>query len=176
MQALIRALAAKGHQITALCSSIGEGDPGALPAELHEIAPDAAEAVAWDALEREPAVINHHLERDLRSLEWNRWVIGRAPEIFDGEAPDLIYERYALFGWAGQSIARREGIPHVLEVNAPLCDEQMGYERFTLTETARRLEAVVVGLTGAEHKRPRAVPGPAEGMPRSVTRRSLSYS
>jgi glycosyltransferase involved in cell wall biosynthesis len=37
--------------------------------------------------------------------------------------PDLIYERYALGCTVASRLAGREGIPHVLEVNAPLIDE-----------------------------------------------------
>src|SRR5690348_6702290 len=36
---------------------------------------------------------------------------------------DAIYERYALFAGAGVRVAAELGIPHVLEVNAPLREE-----------------------------------------------------
>lgn len=41
----------------------------------------------------------------------------------DGAGLDLIYERYALSGYAASEVARQRGIPHVLEVNAPLAQE-----------------------------------------------------
>jgi starch synthase len=44
-------------------------------------------------------------------------------ESADGPGLDLIYERYALSGYAASAVARRHGIPHVLEVNAPLAQE-----------------------------------------------------
>ncbi len=37
---------------------------------------------------------------------------------------DLVYERYALWGHAGMDHAQSRGIPGLLEVNAPLIDEQ----------------------------------------------------
>ena len=37
---------------------------------------------------------------------------------------DLVYERYSLWGRAGMAWSRRRGVPGVLEVNAPLIDEQ----------------------------------------------------
>jgi glycosyltransferase involved in cell wall biosynthesis len=37
---------------------------------------------------------------------------------------DMIYERYSLWSYAGMEYARRCGIPGLLEVNAPLIDEQ----------------------------------------------------
>jgi glycosyltransferase involved in cell wall biosynthesis len=37
---------------------------------------------------------------------------------------DVVYERYSLWSFAGMEYARREGIPGLLEVNAPLIEEQ----------------------------------------------------
>lgn len=48
-------------------------------------------------------------------------------ECIDGQGLDLIYERYALSGYAASGVARRCGIPHVLEVNAPLAQEARAY-------------------------------------------------
>jgi len=44
------------------------------------------------------------------------------------EPPDLVWERYTLFSAAGARIARRHGIPWVLEVNAPLVEERRRFE------------------------------------------------
>ena len=42
----------------------------------------------------------------------------------DGSGPHAaIYERFSLFGIAGLAYARSTGIPHILEVNAPLWEE-----------------------------------------------------
>jgi glycosyltransferase involved in cell wall biosynthesis len=41
--------------------------------------------------------------------------------------PDFIYERYSLWGMSGLWLARKLGIPLVLEVNAPLVYEQQQY-------------------------------------------------
>lgn len=40
---------------------------------------------------------------------------------------DCIYERYSLWSLAGMSLARRNGIPGILEVNAPLIEEQSAH-------------------------------------------------
>jgi len=37
---------------------------------------------------------------------------------------DLVYERYSIWSYAGMEYARDEGIPGILEVNAPLIEEQ----------------------------------------------------
>ncbi len=55
-------------------------------------------------------------------------------------SPDLIYERYSPFGIAGGVLANRYGIPHVLEVNAPLAWEGAEYRKQALQEAAEVLE------------------------------------
>ena len=57
-----------------------------------------------------------------------------------GWRPDLIYERYTLFNYAGVLAAARAGLPIVLEVNAPLAHERTVYERLTLKRLAKRSE------------------------------------
>jgi hypothetical protein len=51
--------------------------------------------------------------------------------------PDLIYERYALNTFCGVWASRRFGIPLVLEVNAPLCREQIALGRLAFRRLAR---------------------------------------
>jgi glycosyltransferase involved in cell wall biosynthesis len=51
--------------------------------------------------------------------------------------PDLIYERYALNTFCGVWASRRFGIPLVLEVNAPLYQEQRGLGRLAFERLAR---------------------------------------
>ncbi len=54
--------------------------------------------------------------------------------------PDLVYERYALYNMAGIAVARRAGIPIVLEVNAPIAWEREQYERLALGPLAHAFE------------------------------------
>ena len=51
--------------------------------------------------------------------------------------PDLIYERYALNTFCGVWASRRFGIPFVLEVNAPLYQEQRNLRRLAFKSLAR---------------------------------------
>lgn len=138
-----------GHEAFMLCAWAGEGDGSRLRAPLHELGPRGVDAEVWASLERDDAILNHHLERDLRSVLWNTWLRDQGDEIVARERPDFLYERYSLFGWGGTELARRHGIPLILEVNAPLCDEQDGYEKFALTETARRMQARILGQADA---------------------------
>ena len=77
--------------------------------------------------------------------------------------PDLVYERYALFRSEIGEVARRRGIPHVLEVNAPLAEEARRFRHHRLTRLAARKEAqawrgagLVVTVTGSLARRARA--------------------
>ncbi|MCP3915351.1 MAG: glycosyltransferase family 4 protein [bacterium] len=83
------------------------------------------------------------------------------------EPIDLIYERYALGAFAAGRTARALGIPHVLEVNAPLEEEARRYrannpivldaraERELLRSAAR---VVVVSSAVADYVRARGAP------------------
>jgi len=54
--------------------------------------------------------------------------------------PDLVYERYALFGVSGRLAAGALGVPFVLEVNAPLCLELEREQGLAFRRLAQRVE------------------------------------
>jgi glycosyltransferase involved in cell wall biosynthesis len=60
---------------------------------------------------------------------------------------DAIYERYALFGGAGVAAAAALGIPHVLEVNAPLRTEAQRFRTLPHPEVAAEIERAVFRAT-----------------------------
>lgn len=85
-------------------------------------------------------------EADLRAaLETQRETIVDAARTFGAEA---IYERYSLFGGAGIDVAVSLGIPHVLEVNAPLRAEARRFRTLPHPEVAAEIERSVFGGTG----------------------------
>jgi len=51
----------------------------------------------------------------------------RLREAWDDASFDFVYERYALGGTEGSAFASEKGVPFVLEVNAPLADEEERY-------------------------------------------------
>jgi glycosyltransferase involved in cell wall biosynthesis len=140
---LAEAFVDAGHEVFVVCASLDGVPETRSRARVYHVAPQRLNAVAWELLEREPLVADNHLERDLRLVLYNTWLASEGAAILAAERPDLLYERYALFGWGGATLARAQGIPHVLEVNAPLTVEQEGYEKFTLTTLAEQLEAEV---------------------------------
>lgn len=54
--------------------------------------------------------------------------------------PDFLYERHNLFLPSGMWLAQKTGIPHFLEVNAPLAAERARYSGLSLKGFASRLE------------------------------------
>lgn len=63
--------------------------------------------------------------------------------------PALIYERYALYGFAGGMVARRHGVPFILEVNTPYAQAWAKYYGLHLPRLARRIERHT--LCSADH-------------------------
>jgi alpha-maltose-1-phosphate synthase len=61
---------------------------------------------------------------------------------------DALYERLALHSAAGSTAAHRLGIPHLVELNAPLLEESRIYRVLDEPEAAEQLERIT--LTGAE--------------------------
>jgi glycosyltransferase involved in cell wall biosynthesis len=61
--------------------------------------------------------------------------------------PDFIYERYALYTFAGVLAAKRYGIPIILEVNAPLAYEQKVYGKLVFPKLAESLERWITSHT-----------------------------
>jgi glycosyltransferase involved in cell wall biosynthesis len=57
--------------------------------------------------------------------------------------PDVIYERCNLYYLAGAWLARRTGLPFLLEVNSPLAEERTRFGNLRLTGLAHRLERFV---------------------------------
>ena len=59
-------------------------------------------------------------------------------ERLDAHAPyDMVYERYSLWSDVGMRWAREHGIPGILEVNAPLIEEQRTHRQLVLEDEAR---------------------------------------
>jgi glycosyltransferase involved in cell wall biosynthesis len=58
---------------------------------------------------------------------------------------DMVYERYSLWSFAGMEYARARGIPGLLEVNAPLIEEQAEYRGLVDRVGAERVAERVFG-------------------------------
>jgi glycosyltransferase involved in cell wall biosynthesis len=100
--------------------------------------------------------------RELLRLLDNRAIVRRGVEIARAWRADAVYERYSLTAFAGRRIARAVGVPHILEVNAPLAEEEERHRGLHFRLLARWAErrilrradlVVVVSEALADHAR-----------------------
>ncbi|MDZ7291879.1 MAG: glycosyltransferase family 4 protein [candidate division KSB1 bacterium] len=80
------------------------------------------------------------IRQELRNLLYNLTLYETVLEDLRACRTDLIYERYSLFSYAGIRLARELGVPHILEVNAPLAYEQEKMRGLDMKELARETE------------------------------------
>ena len=140
---VVAALAAQGHDIRVFSPNPGTGNPLAAP--LHVIGSDGLPALGG----RVTRMIAHRryprLDKETRELTYNLTLYRHARTIFRSWRPEIIYERYSLFNVAGLTLARRLGVPHLLEVNAPLRIERARTKGITLEPVARLVERRLFG-------------------------------
>lgn len=86
--------------------------------------------------------------RALRHLFYNTAIEQTLLEMIKEELPDCIYERYSPFSFAGGAFAKKHGIPHVLEVNAPLAEQGKLYRKQALQDAAEVTELSAFSNTG----------------------------
>ncbi|MDZ7266763.1 MAG: glycosyltransferase family 4 protein [candidate division KSB1 bacterium] len=84
--------------------------------------------------------VSTRVRHELRNLLYNFTLYEAALEHLRRLVVEVIYERYSLFAYAGIKLARTLGIPHLLEVNAPLSLEQEQSRGLDLKILARHLE------------------------------------
>lgn len=80
------------------------------------------------------------LRQEVRNLLYNLTLRDAALEYLREQHIDFIYERYTLFSRAGILMARELGVPHLLEVNAPLAYEQEQMRGLEMKDFAREAE------------------------------------
>ncbi len=145
LREVVAALQGLGHEVRVYARDIDPADntdPQTFrPVQLSGIAGEVSGALRADV----PAP--DHLANEygrLLYVEYLQRVL--LPELQQWR-PDFIYERYSLFGYAGVELGEQLQVPLVMEVNAPLRDEQERYRILALKETATKLEQRI--LTGA---------------------------
>jgi glycosyltransferase involved in cell wall biosynthesis len=133
VQEVVRAFGRLGARVELFTPRAeGEPPPGLEAVPMHRL-PAAGKG---DAAARERAA--------LAANDALRDALGRAGPF------DLVYERYALWGFAGMEHARAAGVPGLLEVNAPLIEEQAEHrtlvDRRGAEEVARRAFRAAMAL------------------------------
>jgi glycosyltransferase involved in cell wall biosynthesis len=123
------ALQALGHEVIAVCARLDGSPPDGFDVPLIEV-PEEPGADSGDRAVRAAAYANSLPARVLEQLR--------------DFGPDVLYERYALNGTAGLTIAQELRIPHLLEVNAPLVDEEETHRSLAPGDSARTLERAIL--------------------------------
>ena len=150
----VRAATELGHEVIVACARLGSGN-AAPPATIIELAAHLSPG-AVHHLSEELGIDSRGIDEtvvasELGKLAYDRAVGRRVGTELEARAfrPDFIYERHALFSSAGAQIAAQVGCPRILEVNAPLTEEQKRFRGLRLESIARRMEAESFGSAAA---------------------------
>ena len=100
-------------------------------------------------MSKEDAGLPSHLVREVRSILFSEYVQKTLLPTLETFQPDVIYERYSLFAYAGVELSRQLQVPLLLEVNSPLCMEQAKHRQLVLRRTAEELECKVINSADA---------------------------
>lgn len=127
IEELIAALAARGHEVVLI------GPPG-----LEQTSFGGSSALV-DRIKRAiPAAIYELLE-----IAYNAKAFLRLRTVVRAHKPDVIYERFSLFLFAGVWMRRLSGVPVLLEVNSPLYEERAKNDGLKLHRLGRWAQRMI---------------------------------
>lgn len=145
---MVAALRKAGHTVSIVSPAIEElGD-----ARVREVLDESVALLPVPAAERHLLVAQElealdeflgmktRVRQELRNLLYNLTLYEKVREYLRAHPVDFIYERYTLFAAAGIRLAREFGVPHILEVNAPLAYEQEKTRGMEMKELAAENE------------------------------------
>jgi len=124
VQAVLRELVRRRAEVHLLCARVG----GPAPADLSSVQVHALPAVGSGPT----------ADRERKAQASDSAVV---PLLAGLPSLDVLYERYALWGRSATAWAAAAGVPSVLEVNAPLVQEQATYRELVDREGAERVAA-----------------------------------
>jgi glycosyltransferase involved in cell wall biosynthesis len=138
---LVRSLCSAGADVRVLAARVADSPAMGLEAEVIDVGGSRAARRTRESLlksvdgQRDPAgvaeaaaiVFNQDMARALEKLHRDRPI-------------DAIYERYSLWSYAASGFAATHRIPYVVEVNAPLPEEQRRYRSLRNEQLADTLE------------------------------------
>ncbi len=143
---LVTALTAEGHEVRVF--SPNPSGSNNLAAPLHAVSPDGLPETCRRLVRRAfPGA--RPLDKEVRELAFNLTLYRSVRKELRTWRPDAVYERYSLFNLAGVALARRSGVPHLLEVNAPLRLERANTKGLALERIAGHVERCVFGSADA---------------------------
>lgn len=141
------ALQAQGHEVEIITPRKGGDAPEGFDIPVHEYKLEQQDALLVGALREDPEA-GEAQAKDLKSMLYSATLRHRVQPLLERFRPEAIYERYSLLGTAGIDIARHLGIPHILEVNAPLSEEAAAHRSVGFAQTVRAVEQRVLSSAG----------------------------
>lgn len=140
---LVRALVARGNDVT-LVAAAAEGAAAAIPCPVVDLQADRTLAELRSRIQHGARVLGDasRAPQEAQALLLNQAVAAALSAI--NPPPEVIYERQSLWSVAGLLHARHHGIPHLLEVNAPLVEQQSHYRELELVPVAGAIEDVLL--------------------------------
>ena len=140
---LCRALSELGHEVLVVATRPGSrAEAAGIPIEGAPLGPSAERLC--EAVRRDPAG-GPVAAREVRAKLAGAALLRRARDLCVTFSPDVIYERYSLFGRAGLLLSKELRLPLVLEVNAPLTEEQAEHRGLAFRAAAERAEQAILG-------------------------------
>jgi len=144
VEAITRALRRAGHRVTVLATAVASVESCRDDVELVELDSGERRTVRrLRTLVREE-LPECRLDRDLRSCLLAGTTADHLARRLAAIDADVVLERLCLFGVAGLAAARRAGIPHTLEINAPMAREAARHRRLVLGDLAEAMERRVI--------------------------------
>jgi hypothetical protein len=141
---LVGALASDGHEVLLVSPAPGEGNALDDHATLRVIEPGRLSQQIRAFLGRTVGKVAPRVPNEARELLYNATLYCDGLRVLEEFGPEMIYERYSLFNLAGIALARRLGIPHLLEVNAPLRLERARTKGVALPRAAALAERLLL--------------------------------
>lgn len=140
VRGVAEALARSGHDVKVLATRAGDPVSGFRPAVIDFGFDPLLKALRGGIA----AAGDETLASESHGLMLNA-ALRRLLDALDAEWPvDAVYERYSLWSWAGLHFARERGVPYVLEVNAPLVEEQRTWRTLGLQPVAAAIEQLLL--------------------------------
>lgn len=142
---LVRALGGRGAEVQVLAARTAEACNGTLHgATVVDVGGARAARRTREALLQSPAAARPAAAAEAAAVLLNQDFARALERLHRHWRIDAIYERFSLWGFAAAGFARANAIPHILEVNAPLPEEQKRYRELENEALACALESHVL--------------------------------
>ena len=145
VRGLVDALTRAGHRVVLAAPLLNKSpweEPAALAGQvLHlPLSAEATEVVLAVKAFEETVGAESSIPGELRRILYDQQSAVALKRRFEHHPPDFIYERASLYATAGVKVAAELGVPLLLELNAPLAEEQATYRATGLGDLAARVE------------------------------------